>query len=157
VNLINQHYLTIHFPKFIFGIYKNQAHLCSHFSSTLEEFPCIILKYHVIFFRYKTTCKNSLPGYVFIMPFGRLGCWSNNRFRETVVLLQAIWHGYPTNHSFSCPVLPPGMSCHIPPDHHLHFVRLSHMTDCYIRIGRSDFPVGNNISRGIQKFRCYLI
>ena len=110
MDLVHEVNLSVLLTELILCINEDQAHLRCDFSSSLEDCACVCLELLVVFAAYDALSDDFLLRNVLVMTFCCLGCRSDDRLRELLVLDHSLWHLNATDGTLSCLVLSPRMS-----------------------------------------------
>ena len=86
----------------------------------------------------------------------RLCSRGNDRLRELLVLLHALWQFHATDLTYTALVSAPCATTEVTTYDHLHRETLALYTYGHHRIGSRQFPVGANIGGRIEELRCDL-
>ena len=107
MDLVHKIDLAVLLSEFIFGVYEDEAHLCSDLCSSLEDCPCVCFKLLVVFTADDALCNDLFLGDIFVMSLGSLCSRGDDRLREFLVLHHSFRHLHSADGALSCLVLSP--------------------------------------------------
>ena len=90
MNLVDKVNLTIALTKLVLGINEDESALGGNLLSASEDLAGVVLHDSVVLGRNDALSDNLFLRDVHVVTLVGLGCWSDDRLRETLVLLHAV-------------------------------------------------------------------
>ena len=157
VNLVDEVNPTVAFAEFIFGVDKYQAFGGGNLGTPLEESQGVFLQLLVVLLVHKTGTDNLLAGDILIVSLVGLGGGSKNGCREFLVFHHSLGQWNAAQGAGTGFVFAPSAACQIATDNHFDTEPLAFEAHGHHRVGRSQFPVGDDVGGGIKEFSSNLV
>ena len=151
VDFVNQIDLATPLAELVLGVHEDEPALGSNLRTALEERTGVLFHLLVVLAADDALGDNLVARDVLVVSGFGLRGGGDDGDGELLVLLHAFGKGDATERAGAVLVLAPGATGKVAADNHLYAEALAFQTDGYHRVGRGEFPVGDDVGRVVEE------